>query len=98
EELLTEAATAFHDVGDEHSRITTISNLAHAAAFRGDYGRARSLVEESLAGYREMEDHQGIADDLVTLGLANQGQGDLAGAAALFGEALEHAREIGYRL
>jgi hypothetical protein len=45
-----------------------------------------------------MEDHQGIADDLVTLGLATQGQGDVVGATALFHEALEHAREIGYRL
>ena len=39
-----------------------------------------------------------MADDLLTLGLATQGQGDPVQATALFGEALAHAREIGYTL
>ena len=74
------------------------SNLAFAAAMRGDYERARALVEESLADYRVLGDHQGMADDLLTLGLATQGQGDLVQADALFGEALAHAREVGYKV
>jgi hypothetical protein len=45
-----------------------------------------------------MGDHQGIADDLVTLGLATRGQRDAERATALFHESLEHSRQIGYRL
>ena len=50
EELLTEAATAFRVLGDDHSLMTTISNLALAAAMQADYDeRARCSRNRWLA-------------------------------------------------
>jgi predicted ATPase/class 3 adenylate cyclase len=64
---------------------------------QGDYGRARALVEESLALVREMGNRQGVAASLNDLGVVAYEQGEYGRAAALHEESLALFREVGDR-
>ncbi len=61
----------------------------------GDYQRATSLLEESLALWRTLGDQQRLAFTLSSLGIGAQRQGDYAQAAARFEESLALARAGG---
>lgn len=60
------------------------------AIFQGDFGPAKTLLEESLAFYRGLDDREGVASCLVNLGfVALLGQRDDLPVPALLEEAME---------
>jgi tetratricopeptide (TPR) repeat protein len=63
----------------------------------GDYSRARHLLEESLARFRQQNDTPGIASVLGNLGLVLWNQNESAAASALFEERLALCRAAGDR-
>jgi predicted ATPase/class 3 adenylate cyclase len=62
---------------------------------QGEYAAARALLEESLTIFRELEDKEGIAGSLRSLGWATHDQEDLGAAQALWEESLALFRELG---
>jgi predicted ATPase/Tfp pilus assembly protein PilF len=60
---------------------------------QGDFGHARSMLEESLAIRREMGDRGGAAQALNIMGLVTSSQGDFSQAKELFEEGLAEYRE-----
>ena len=68
-----------------------------AAWIRGDYERARGLLEESLAFSQKVDDKEGIAAALISLAITMDGLGDPARAKQLFEEGIVLCREAGYR-
>jgi len=67
------------------------------AAWQGDAGMARAMLEESLALFQELEDNQGCAASLDGLGRVALLQSDYAEAAARFRAALSVGRALGDR-
>ncbi len=65
------------------------------AASQVDYAAARSLVDESLAIARQLDDKQGIAVSLNARGVQSRDRGDIALAHSLFEESLVLWRELG---
>jgi predicted ATPase/transcriptional regulator with XRE-family HTH domain/Tfp pilus assembly protein PilF len=65
---------------------------------QGDFGHARTMLEESLAIRRRSGDQRGAAQALNILGLVASSQGDLARAKELFEEGLSVYREAGDQL
>lgn len=65
------------------------------ASMRGDYVSARSLLEESLSIFREMNDRGAVAATLLNLAQTTQVQGNLALAKSYSEEALAKFRELG---
>jgi non-specific serine/threonine protein kinase len=79
-------------------------NLGRIANAQGDYARALTLFEETLALFREIENSDGVAQVLLELGRVARAQGDVAPAAAHFTESLalcravENARDMAFCL
>jgi predicted ATPase/DNA-binding XRE family transcriptional regulator len=67
------------------------------AAWQGDAGMARVLLEESLALFQELDDNQGCAAALDGLGRVALLQSEYAEAAARFRAALSVGRALGDR-
>ncbi len=65
------------------------------AFFQGEYTRARSLLEQSLALSRKMGNQRGVAIGLFGQGLLAFVQGDAVTAQALLEESLALFRKIG---
>jgi predicted ATPase/transcriptional regulator with XRE-family HTH domain len=63
--------------------------------FQGDQARGITLMEASVALYRESENPAGLAEALIDLGATAQGQGDYARASRLQVEGLALYREQG---
>ena len=61
---------------------------------QGDYARATSLFEESLALARVLGDQKGIAQALYGRGVVTMWQGDFDAATALLEESLEVSRKL----
>jgi len=61
---------------------------------QNDYERARTLLEESLALYRELGDQEGIAWVLNNIGNVALDQGDYERAVSLYNESLAYYREL----
>jgi DNA-binding CsgD family transcriptional regulator/tetratricopeptide (TPR) repeat protein len=74
--------------------------MGGAAWVRGDYERARGLLEESLAFSRKVDDKAEIANALMFLALTMDSLGDLARAKEIYEEGIVLCREAGhiYRL
>jgi non-specific serine/threonine protein kinase len=70
--------------------------LAYGARLRGDYGRAKELLEESLALSREADDKVQIAEALLELAGVSFYLEDPEGANKLYEEGITMCREIGY--
>ena len=70
--------------------------LGIAATLRGDFERAKELLEESLRLSREADDKVGIADALLFLGAASVDQGDHERAKELWQEGVVLSQEVGY--
>ncbi len=74
------------------------------ASYQADYAQAKSLVEESLKLFRELDHRWGICESLTWLGMVLVAQGDHQQAAVLLAESLRLARqardsnEIGFAL
>jgi DNA-binding CsgD family transcriptional regulator len=72
--------------------------LGRAARLRGDFRRAKPILEEGLELSREADDRLGIADALRELAAVSSLIGDRAKAKALYEEGIALCRELGYRL
>jgi len=70
--------------------------LGIAATLRGDFERAKELLEESLRLNREADDKVGIADALLFLGNASVDQGLHERAKELWQDGVVLSRELGY--
>lgn len=91
-----EAGALFQQVGDTWGRGRCLTELARIATAQGEYDRARTLLEESLALYRALGDQQRIGWVLYLLAhVLFVSQGDLARAAALAEQSLALQREVG---
>jgi tetratricopeptide (TPR) repeat protein len=77
-------------IGDDLRIGMTLTSLGYAALLKGDYERAKSLCEETLAFANELGSAvvEIIPETLVNLGLAVLGQGDHERARASFEEAM----------
>jgi predicted ATPase/DNA-binding SARP family transcriptional activator/DNA-binding CsgD family transcriptional regulator len=72
------------------TRAKALNGAGWIALFQGDYGAAKTLVDEGLTLYRELGDKEGIASALINLGhVAALSQQDLASLPALLEEAME---------
>jgi predicted ATPase/DNA-binding CsgD family transcriptional regulator len=71
--------------------------LAWIANLQGDYDRARTLAEESLARGRAVGDRYGMSQTMEHLATAALNQGDLATAQQVLDEKLTQEREDGDR-
>jgi len=71
-----------------------VSLLGAAALEEGDIAGARARSEESLADYRAIGNHYGIADSLWILGTVAREKGDTTAARALFDESLALYRPL----
>ncbi len=76
-------------------RAKALNGAGVLARYEGDYAAARTLVEESVALYREAGDKLGIANSLSILGLITYAQGDYTAARTLHTESLALRRELG---
>ncbi len=76
-------------------RAKALNGAGWIAVFQGDYAGAKALLEEGLALYRGLEDKDGVASCLATLGFAaTLGQRDLASVPALLDEAMRLKPEL----
>jgi len=77
------------------SRAAALTGLGTMVHEQGDFETARSLLEESLEIYRELDDRQGIAGALNNLGWIALWLSDPDSARSLNEEAVQLNREIG---
>jgi tetratricopeptide (TPR) repeat protein len=70
--------------------------LAGPARVRGDYERAKELLEESLALSREVDNKVMIAEALSQLAITTHDLGDTARAKEILEEGIALCREVGY--
>jgi tetratricopeptide (TPR) repeat protein len=69
-------------------RARALRGLAGMHVFLGDLTTARRLVDEALALYRELDDEDGVARCLNTLGTIAHTSGDVEAATALYRQAI----------
>jgi predicted ATPase len=79
------------------ARATALNGAGSLAWRQGDYGAARSQLEESLMIRRKLGDRQGIASTLNNLGNVATHQGDYAVARSQHEESVAISREVGDR-
>jgi predicted ATPase/DNA-binding XRE family transcriptional regulator len=80
--------------GEPAVRAQAILGASWLTRAQGDAAPAAALVEQSLALYRELVDHRGIAEALRGLGWAAYYQGDAVRAAVLLEESLALYRAL----
>lgn len=85
--------------GGDHraARAKALHGAGVLASYQGDFGHGATLLDESLALYRELGDSVGLAGALVGLGNASQWLEDYGRAAVLFEEGLALYRDLGDR-
>mgnify|MGYP001555818079 CR=1 FL=1 len=72
------AATLSRELGDRARIANSLNSLSGVAWMQGDTARARSLLEDSLATYRDWGSSSGIAAALGNLANLAREDGDLA--------------------
>jgi tetratricopeptide (TPR) repeat protein len=93
--LWEECLEQFRKESDKDGIAAALYGLGRVAHRRGDYRRAKELLDESLALSREMGEKHSIATALDGLGRMAHSQGDYARAAAFHAESLTLRREAG---
>ncbi|HEY6834914.1 MAG TPA: adenylate/guanylate cyclase domain-containing protein [Gaiellaceae bacterium] len=93
EELAREALPLHRANGNDWAAVESLLLLAHAAADRRDFGRARDLAEEAAHAAKPESLHASQA--LWQLGWAEAGLGERDRARGLYEEALQLARATG---
>jgi predicted ATPase/DNA-binding CsgD family transcriptional regulator len=71
------------DTSDRRLRASVLSGAARLAWRQNEYGRARTLLEESLAIAYEFDDRPAVARRMRTLALVSMFEGDLEAAVEL---------------
>ena len=89
-----ERALAAREESEAFVRAKALLAAATLTYVQGEYERAETLCQESLALYRELEDQPGIAHSLHELGLVASTRGDTATARSLLAESLALARAV----
>jgi len=89
------AALESHDHTDRAVRARGLSYFGRLALLQGDYGTARSSLEQALAEGRAINDRDEIAACLVELGWVELVTGQDERSRALAERALELSRELG---
>ena len=84
--------------GSTAERAKALNAAGSLAVRRGDYATDRSLLEEALSIYRELEDKRGLADAIYNLGYLAAMQEDYTSARSFFSESLAIHRELGHKL
>jgi predicted ATPase len=77
------------------ARAAALHGAGALASDQGDYAAARSLLEQSLEIWRELQDLRGIASSLHLLGIIARHQGDYGAARDLYEESLAIRRTAG---
>ena len=93
-EWLEAALSRYSDIVTS-ARVKALNGAAYLAFFQGDYGRAQTLGEESLALSRKLGDKRGTASCLNILGLEACRLEKYDRAAALGVESLTLSQEVG---
>ena len=93
-----EATEIFRELGHEHGVLTQTHNRALVAIAAGDYGRARPLLEQTLAASERVGADQHIGNALCDLGVLDLYERRYEEAAPLFARALESALRTGWRI
>ena len=75
-----------------------LNNLAQAAYLEGDLAQAFTLIDESVALFRDLNAYSSLAEVLVTQGHILRAQGQAAAANAALSEALRLAWAVEPRL
>jgi tetratricopeptide (TPR) repeat protein len=81
--------------GARGPRARALHALGWITVWRGDYGRAETLSEESLALYRELRDAAGVARGLSSLGWTAMYKGEIERASVLLEEGMTLSQEVG---
>src|SRR5207249_2736130 len=95
---LLEAADLFTKAGDKRSASLAFSETAMGHHGLGDLGRAREVLETSIAESRKLGDRAAEAMQLGTLGVIELETAAEAQARSHLERALELHREVGNRL
>lgn len=82
------------DIGSKFGMAKTFNQLGDLARCEGDYGRADAFYKDSLTLFKELGSSQ-VTAALHNIAHVRLGQGDGAGAASLFHQALGEFRELG---
>jgi predicted ATPase/class 3 adenylate cyclase len=94
--LSQQAMEMFRELGDVRAQLLIAPDRALAAMLRGDYARARGLLDESVAQARgQSPDH--LANTLVAVGILELLECRHAEAEAAFVEVLEYSLRHGRR-
>jgi predicted ATPase len=97
--LSEEAKTIYREVGEQKRRLLDVThNQGLWAMQRGDLPRARTYLEESLAGSRERGSDQQTGNAAADLGVLSLYEHRYDDAVPLFVESLEMARRTGWPL
>ena len=91
--LLEEALPLFRELGDQASVARTLWALGNGLYFERKYPTAKSVLEESQALFRTVDDRFGLAWSIHTHGLVSLKAGDVDQARQDFLEALELFQE-----
>jgi hypothetical protein len=86
------------ELGNKEGIANSLNSLGDLADNEGDYVKARTLYEESLALARELGNKVGIPASLARLGAVALGAGQVDRAAKLLGAADGLLQSIGARL
>jgi predicted ATPase len=95
DELAGEALPLHRAHGDEWGATESLLLMAHAAADREDFGRARRLAEEAAAATESEPSSTHAIHAMWQLGWAYNGLGDRERGRELYEEALRRARAAG---
>jgi predicted ATPase len=95
-DLMEATLAEFEALGDEAGVAVVFHRLSVGAAWRGDLGRARRLLEDSLAICRRLPNPKLEADAIRTLGWVEEEEGNLERALELYEEGAELCEQVGY--
>jgi predicted ATPase/class 3 adenylate cyclase len=79
----------------DQARYSGLRDAGYLGYFMGRYAQSRAYLQESLGIAREMGNAQSAAEVLLPLGMACQGDGDVAAARARLEEAVALDRQLG---
>ncbi len=91
--LLEEALPLFRELGDQASVARTLWGLGNGHYFERNYPTAKSVLEESQALFRTVDDRFGLGWSIHTHGLVSLKMGNVEAARKDFLEALELFQE-----
>jgi predicted ATPase/class 3 adenylate cyclase len=96
--LSEQAETMFRELGNAHGMLVAALDRARFSLRRGDYGRARALLDESVARARDLDDDFYLANALADLGVLELREHHYPEAVAVFAAGLERFVKRGIRV